>query len=67
MAKHLPKRRQEFSATSEKKTVRDIKEKLFSVVLAFDAEMQKAALSSEIDSPDELPAGKVITVGSERL
>jgi hypothetical protein len=41
MVKQPPKQCHEFSATPEKKTVRDIKEKHFSVALAFDAEMQR--------------------------
>jgi hypothetical protein len=58
MVKQPPKQCHEFSATPEKKTVCDIKEKLFSIALAFDSEVQKAGLSTEIDNPDEFLMAK---------
>jgi actin len=67
MVKLLSERGHEFSTTAEKEIIRDIKEKLSYVALDFEAEMQKAASSSEIDRSYELPNGVEIMVGSERF
>jgi hypothetical protein len=40
---------------------------LYYVALDYEAELQKASSSSEIDWTYELQDGNVITVGSERL
>jgi actin len=56
-----------FDTTEEKETLRDIKEKLCYVALDFDAEMEKAATSSEIDRTYKLPSSNIITVGNERF
>ena len=56
-----------FDTAREKDIVRDIKEKLCYVALDYDAEMEKAAISSEINRTYELPDGNIIKVGNERF
>jgi len=47
--------------------IRGIKEKLCYVAPDFDAEMERAATSSDVDKSYELPNGDVVTLGNERF
>jgi len=67
MCRILVERGYSFVTSAEREIVRDIKERLCYVTMYYDAEMEKAEMSSEIEKEYVLPDGQLITIGSERF
>merc|ERR1712232_137997 len=67
MMKILTERGYDFTTTSEREIVRDMKENLCYVALDFDTEMRAASESSDKEKTYKLPDDSIITVGNERF
>eukprot|EP00485_Elphidium_margaritaceum_P019508 CAMPEP_0202728322 /NCGR_PEP_ID=MMETSP1385-20130828/185566_1 /ASSEMBLY_ACC=CAM_ASM_000861 /TAXON_ID=933848 /ORGANISM="Elphidium margaritaceum" /LENGTH=397 /DNA_ID=CAMNT_0049394569 /DNA_START=1224 /DNA_END=2417 /DNA_ORIENTATION=- len=67
MQKILLERGYAFTTSAELEIVRDIKEKLGYIAVDFEAEMEAAEQSSEIEMIYKLPDGNDVSVGAERF
>jgi actin len=56
-----------FRTSAEREIVRDIKEKVAYVAFDFEAELQKAATTTDCNVSYTLPDGNKIVIGNERL
>ena len=66
LMKILPVRGYSFSTTAERAVVRDVKDKLCHVALAYGTELKSTVESLDKEKICELPDGNIITVGGER-
>jgi len=67
LMKILTERGYNFVTSAEREIVRDIKEKLSFVSLDYQADLDNADTSSDLEKNYELPDGQIITIGSERF
>jgi actin len=67
LRKMLKKRGSIFTSSSGREVVRDMKEKLAYVALDFDAELGRAATTTELNHSYTLPDGNELVLGSERF
>lgn len=67
ICKILLERGYAFTTSAELEIVRDIKEKLGYIAVDFEAEMEAAEQSSEIEMIYKLPDGNDVSVGAERF
>jgi len=67
MCRILVERGYSFVTSAEREIVRDIKERLCYVTMDYDAELEKAEMSSELETEYVLPDGQLITIGAERF
>ncbi|KAF8652541.1 hypothetical protein AX16_004353 [Volvariella volvacea WC 439] len=67
LAKELGKRGYDFTAPAGLEIAKSVKEKLCSISLNFEEEVEKAAVLSDLEKHYELPDGQIITIGNERF